>query len=377
MMPVGSAFRTPIFMSACYSGNAGTSRLLYTSGKMNLTRRSLLGMAAAAPLAMAAPAPAVKLGIDLFSVRSQNWTPFQLLDYSAKQGAKVVHFSEIRFIGSLEPENLRAVRRYAEERGIEIEIGMKSICPTSKMFDAKAGTAEEQIGRMLDSANVAGSHIVRAVLGSSEDRRPGPIEKHMESMVKVLRNVRSKAMDHNLKIAIENHAGDMQAHELKQVIEEAGKDFVGACLDSGNPCWTLEDPHVTLETLHPYVLTSHVRDSQVWRVPEGAAVSWVRMGEGNVGIEEYCKKYAELCPGRALSLESIVTNPRIFAFNDPKFWEAYRDVPAWSFQRFLAIADRGKVRPNDPRPVSAEAAKQKEREDLEASIAFTKRVLAL
>jgi len=89
---------------------------------MKLTRRNLLGMAAAAPLAMAAPAPApaVKLGIDLFSLRSQGWTPFQLLDYSAKLAAKVVHFSEIRFIGNLEPENLRAVRRYAEERGIEI-----------------------------------------------------------------------------------------------------------------------------------------------------------------------------------------------------------------------------------------------------------------
>ena len=163
----------------------GGCALLYTSSKMNLTRRSLLGMAAAVPVAMAAasPAPAVKLGIDLFSLRSQGWTPFQLLDYSAKLTAKVVHFSEIRFIGNLEPDNLRAVRRYAEERGIEIEIGMKSICPTSKMFDAKAGTAEEQIGKMLDSATLAGSHIVRAVLGSMEDRRPGPIEKHMESMV--------------------------------------------------------------------------------------------------------------------------------------------------------------------------------------------------
>jgi sugar phosphate isomerase/epimerase len=344
---------------------------------MNLTRRSLLGMAAAAPLAMAAPAPTVRLGIDLFSLRSQNWTPFQLLDYSAKLAAKVVHFSEIRFIGSLEPQNLRAVRRYAEERGIEIEIGMRSICPTSKMFDAKAGTAEEQIGRMLDSATLAGSRIVRAVLGSSEDRRPGPIEKHIESTVKVLRNVRAKAQDHNLKIAIENHSGDMQAHELKQLIEESGKDFVGACLDSGNPLWTLEDPHLTLETLHPYVLTSHVRDSAVWRVPEGAAVSWVRMGQGNVAIDEYCRKYAELCPGRALSLESIVTNPRIFAFRDPKFWEAYRDVPAWSFARFLEIADRGQPRAAEPRPASPEAGRQREREDLEASIEFTKKLLGL
>jgi len=54
---------------------------------------------------------------------------------------------------------------------------------------------------------------------------------------------------------------------------------------------------VTLEALHPYVLTSHVRDSAVWKVPQGAAVAWVRMGEGNVGIRQYVKKYAALCPG--------------------------------------------------------------------------------
>src|SRR6266567_1210047 len=245
-------------------------RLMYTAGKMDITRRRLLGLAAAAPFAIADAAPAVKLGIDLFSLRSQNWTPFQLLEYSAAQKAKVVHFSEIRFIGSLESDNLRAVRRRAEELGIQVEIGMRSICPTSKMFDAKAGTAEEQIARMLEAAKLVGSPIVRAVLGSSEDRKPGPLERHIESTVQVLRNVRSRVQDMNLKIAIENHSGDMQGHELKQLIEAAGKEFVGACLDSGNPAWTLEDPHVTLDALYPYVLTSHVRDSAVWRVGEGA-----------------------------------------------------------------------------------------------------------
>ncbi len=207
---------------------------------------------------------------------------------------------------------------------------------------------------------------MRAVLGSSEDRRPGPISQHIESTVKVLRNMRSRALDANIRIAIENHAGDMQAHELKTLIEEAGSDFVGACLDSGNPLWTLEDPHVALETLHPYVLTSHVRDSAVWRVPEGAAVAWVRMGEGNVDIDEYVRKYAALCPGRALSMETIVTGPRVFAYRDAAFWEAYRDVPAWEFERFEALAERGK--PHQRQPAS-------EREDLEASLAYTRRIL--
>lgn len=323
----------------------------------------------------ASPAPPVKLGIDLFSLRSQGWTPFQYLDYAAAQKARVVHFSEIRFIGSLDPENLRRVRAYAEEKGVEIEIGMKSICPSSKMFDPKAGTAEEQLARMIASANIVGSKIVRCVLGSADDRTPGPLSKHIDDMVTVLRNSRSRAMDANIRIAVENHAGDMQGWEVRNLIEAAGPDFVGSCLDSGNPCWTLEDPHVTLEALHPYVLTSHVRDSAVWRVPNGLAVSWVRMGEGNVNIDDYCRKYAELCPGKALSLESIVMGPRVYAYRDPKFWDAYRDIPAWDFERFVEIAETGKPFPIAPVPRAMVA--QREREDLEASLAHVKKIFNL
>src|SRR5437588_3363676 len=117
-----------------------------------MTRRQMIAIAAAAPFNVAAPFSAaadsslpVKLGIDLFSLRSQVWTPFEFLDYCAQQKAKVVHFSEVRFIGSLDPGNLRKVRQHAEKLDIEVEIGMKSICPTSKMFEAKAGTAEEQL----------------------------------------------------------------------------------------------------------------------------------------------------------------------------------------------------------------------------------------
>jgi sugar phosphate isomerase/epimerase len=332
--------------------------------------------AAAAPhLIEAAPAAAVKLGIDLFSLRSAQWTPFQYLDYCATQGARVVHFSEIRFIGNLEPEHLRKVRRYAEERSIEVEIGMRSICPTSKMFDATQGTAEQQLTRMIEAAQTVGSRLVRAVLGSADDRTPGPLSRHIEAMVQVLRAVRTRALDAGIKIAIENHAGDMQAPQLKGLIEEAGPDFVGACLDSGNPLWTLEDPHVSLDILHPYVLTSHVRDSGVWLTREGAAVTWVRMGEGNVDIESYVRKYAQLCPGRAMSLECIVFGPRKLPFRDPKFWDAYRDVPAWEFERFLAIAERGNPRADEPWEAPNEA--KREQDDLEASLRWVKATLGV
>jgi sugar phosphate isomerase/epimerase len=338
-----------------------------------MNRRNFLAIGAAIPALMADDGQNVKLGIDLFSLRAQKWTPFEALDYCAARQVQLVHFSEIRFIGSLEPDHLRKVRAHAAKLGLELEIGMRSICPTSTMFDPKEGTAEEQLTRMIDSADIVGSRIVRAVLGSAEDRiKPGPIEARIADTTRVLKNIRSKAADKNIKIAIENHAGDMQARELKMLVEEAGPDFVGVCLDSGNPLWTIEDPHLTLDTLHPYVLTSHVRDSAVWKVPEGAAVTWVEMGRGNVDIEGYLKKYVELCPGRPLSLESIIFGPRILPFKEPKFWDSYRTTPAWEFERFLEIAERGKPYQDEPWEKADEA--KRERDALDASLSYTKKI---
>jgi sugar phosphate isomerase/epimerase len=340
-----------------------------------MNRREFVALAAATPLtAMSKSNSNVKLGIDLFSLRSQKWTPFQYLDYCAAQGVQVVHFSETRFLGSLDPANLRKVREHAGRLGLHLEIGMKSICPSSKMFDPSMGSAEEQLTRMIDAAKTIGSPIVRAVLGSADDRKPGPIETHIEDTARVLRSIRPKAMGEGIKIAIENHAGDMQARELKTLIEKAGPEFVGVCLDSGNPLWTLEDPHLTLEVLHPYVLTSHVRDSAVWNVPRGVAVTWVQMGRGNVDIDSYVRKYVELCPGKALSMESILLGPRIFPYRERTFWDAYREVPAWEFVRYLEIAERGKPYKAEPSEPSREA--DRERQALEESLAYTKKLIA-
>ena len=73
---------------------------------------------------------------------------------------------------------------------------------------------------MVDAARIVRSPIVRAVLGSAADRKGG-IEQHIEEMVKVLKSMRSR-IDAGVKVAIENHAGDMQARELKTLVEAAG-----------------------------------------------------------------------------------------------------------------------------------------------------------
>jgi 3-oxoisoapionate decarboxylase len=337
-----------------------------------MTRRGFLAM----PALMYAADNSARLGVDLFSVRSQKWTPFESLDYCARLGAKLVHFSELPYLGSLDDANLLAVREHANKLGVAIEVGTRTFCPTSKSFDAKNGTPEDQMLRAMHAAHATGSPIVRTFMGTSLDRDPatGGIERHMEAMAQLLKSMRARITDLNLKIAIENHSGDMQARELKSLIEAAGKDYVGVCLDAGNPLWTLEDPHLTLDTLYPYVLTTHCRDTAVWRVPEGAAVAWVRMGEGNVGITEYVAKLRRLRPELPVTLEIIVTNARIFPFLDEKFWAPYRNQPAWEFARFLKIAEQGHPREPLP-PLKGDAALARERADLEASLIFTRNIL--
>src|SRR6185503_8444310 len=128
------------------------------------------------------------------------------------------------------------------------------------------------------------------------------------------------------------------------------------CIDSGNAVWTIEDPHLTLETLAPYVLTSHVRDSYVFNSPRGTAVQWSRMGDGNIGIDDYIRKYVKQCPGKAVSLEVIVSGtPRIFNYRDPQAWDIFKTTPAHEFARFLALCDKGTPRPL-PEPGAGRAA---------------------
>jgi 3-oxoisoapionate decarboxylase len=311
-----------------------------------------------------------KLGVDLYSLRSQGWSAFECLEYCAAQGVAVVHFSEIGFLGGLEENHLRQVRARAEALGLQMEIGMRSICPTSNLFDASQGAAEEQLSLMIQAARIAGSPLVRAVMGNRYDRRGSvPIGVHIENTVRVLRAVRSRAQDAGVRIAIENHGGDMRASELKMLIEEAGTDFVGACLDSGNLLMTLDVPLAALDMLAPYVLTSHVRDSHIWRTPQGVAVRWPRMGEGNVGIREYLRRYVDLCPGKTISIEMITIEPRHLNCLEPEFMEAFPGVSDCELAGYLTMAEQGRA-PSPAETPAADESPARERADLDTCIRF-------
>jgi hypothetical protein len=229
---------------------------------------------------------------------------------------------------------------------------------------------------------------MRCFLGQGADRLGKyPIEALMERTIEVCRSVRSEAQDLGVKIAIENHSGDLQAREVRTIIEEAGKDFVGSCLDTGNPMWVVEDPMVSLEVLGPYVVTTHIRDSAVYEVPNGAAAQWVALGDGTIDFHKFVARYRELCPKASMQLEVITGRPpRILPYLESDFWKAFPKADASEFARFVALAKSGHPYTGfmvvedgvkEPLPEFKAALREQQRVDLERSLEYAKKSLGV
>jgi sugar phosphate isomerase/epimerase len=349
-----------------------------------LAAAGVAGLAGRLPGSEQAAAKKTKLGFDNFSVRAFNWKAPQLIDYAGTLKVDTLLLSDLDVYESLEDDYLQQLRAQAERAGVQVQVGTGSICPTSKSYNAKKwGSAEDHARLLIRTAKRLGSPIARCYLGTRQDRvGDGGIMRHFEAMVKVLKAVQAEAEDAHVKIAVENHAGDMQSWELVSLIQAAGPRFVGATMDPGNAVWTIEDPLVNLELLGPYALTTGIRDSAVWETELGANCMWANMGQGNTDWPVYVKRFQELCPDTPFVLEIISYKWANEAqYLKPEFWSRYPQARAHEFARYLAFVKRGKPyvlppgRPSGPESPELEQAQQKF--DLEESLKYCRQTLGL
>ena len=351
------------------------------------SRRAFLTAAlgfAAATRGSASPLPQPvnpRLGMDNFAVRAMGWKAKALVDYAASLALDSLFITDLDAFESFDEAPLQALRQYAAARRLQIQVGTWSICPTSKAFRANWGTADEHLALGIRVARAVGSPVIRVVLGTWEDRlTDGGITRHIEEVIKVCRAGRSRALDAGVKIAIENHAGDMHSTELAQLVKTAGPDYVGVNFDSGNALWTLEDPIDCLENLGKYTLTTSLRDSAVWISEKGARVAWTAMGEGTIDQRAFFARFRELCPNVPVHIETISGFNRELPYLDPDFWKAWPDMHARAFARFEAIARRGHAVATWKPPAGADrktAEQVYQRGELERSIIYCRHELEL
>jgi sugar phosphate isomerase/epimerase len=333
------------------------------------TRRSFLKTGLGAALALP---QGLRLGIDSYTLRSTRWDGIQYLDCVAALGLNNIQFSEFPHLHrdyktATDEGFLRKVRAHAERLGIRLEMGTWGVCPTSRAFRASYGTPEEQLGLAIRAASTLGAASVRCVVGNEVERKEnGPIEKHIEAMVKLCRKVRDQALRAGVKIAIENHK-DLRAEEMKHLIEQAGPDYVGVCLDTGNPMLVLEDPLATVEILAPYAATSHFRDSGIWPHERGAVYQWMALGDGNVAIDRVIREFRQRAPQAPVNLEIITGRaPAPLPYFEPDYWKGFEKVKAADFARFAALARNGK--PTMARPPHNPSDPEMQKSDLKRSL---------
>jgi len=330
--------------------------------------------------------PPIRLGFDTYSLRAFDWKATQLLDYAAGLKLDTIQISSLAHYENLEPAYLARVKDHAARIGIAIDGGMGCICPLSSSWTAANGDPKENILRGLRASHAVGATSMRCYMGKAEDRlgKHG-IEPLMENTVALFRSVRHEAQDLGVKIALENHSGDMQAHEVRTIIEESGKDFVASCLDTGNPMWVVEDPMVSLEVLAPYVVTTHIRDSVVYEHARGAAAQWVALGDGTIDFHKFMARYRELCPHASMQLENITGRPAtVLPYLESEFWKAFPKAKASEFARFVALARAGhpftgfmvvEDGATKPLPEFAAALREQQRVDLERGLEYAKKSL--
>lgn len=349
-----------------------------------MTRRDFLGSALALALPAAGAAGKWPLGLNTYCLRFQRWDDRRLLDYCAAQKLDAVFLQDSLDPGVMDPKHWAEVRAWSKDLGLHLETGGGAILP--KTSDAYS-QAVVVLRRNIERAAAMGSPIVRALLASDRYSMPeGPVERHMETAVKILREVRSQVMDAGLKIGIENHK-ELQAWETRQLIETAGKEFTGSYLDTGNPVFVAEDPLTTVEELGPYAVTFHLRDSVVYEHPEGIAVQWVPLGEGTIDFRALVARAAEILPPVRIYCKPITARPPVvLPVYSHEFWTKwFPRARSRDLGRFLALARRG--RPYDKPHIAADvpelrelymsALKVQQMEHMQQSLEFCRKSLDL
>jgi sugar phosphate isomerase/epimerase len=337
-----------------------------------MNRRSFLAStfatAAASSLSKAAiQGGKLPIGLDHFSVRATGWKAAQYIDYAASLKLDTLFLSELGMFENFEDAYLKGLKEQADRLNLKLYVGTGSVCESSNTWKAANGTGADHLALTIKIAKALGSPVARCYLGNQKDRSTdGGIARHIENTIKSIKANQSRAEAEGIKIAIENHAGDMQSAELRELIEVAGKGYVGANIDPGNAVWALEEPLKHLEVLGPVTVCSSVRDSMLWEGENGAInVQWTAIGEGLIDFKAYSKRFAELAPGVPLQVETISGFARPFEVTKDDFWTIFpghRDSDM--YKAWLDLAKKGKKidsfkAPDGPGKKDAEIAYQK------------------
>ena len=141
---------------------------------------------------------------------------------------------------------------------------------------------------------------------------------------------------HKMKLAVENHK-DWRASELVDILQQLDSEWVGVTLDFGNSIALLEDPMEVVQTLVPYVFSTHVKDMAVEEYADGFLLSEVPLGQGILDLPKIVSLCQQHNPKVTFNLEMITRDPLEIPCLTSDYWATLAEVPGSALARTLRM----------------------------------------
>ncbi|HLH74506.1 MAG TPA: TIM barrel protein, partial [Chloroflexota bacterium] len=210
----------------------------------------------------------MRVGLDVYSIHHLKLDPFQTLHFAVEHKLDGVQFHWPGEISpTLDSGKLAEIRQEANRLGLYLEVGLPTINPYH--FDSERAAQVKALGdgdyvrgivKVIEAAQGIGCHELRTNIGAREDRLDPTWPAQVRAATAVIQQLRSVLLNGGSRINVENHA-DATTFELVRLVENAGPDIAGICLDVGNVCRQLEDPVRAAQRAAPYVHLTHTKDA--------------------------------------------------------------------------------------------------------------------
>ncbi len=286
----------------------------------------------------------IPLGLCNHSLRSSRLNAKQLIEYAIEHQLDSVMLNTLKPFQSLEESHLTQLKLLADNHNISLYIGAGSISEDTKAYKDTYGSPKGMLLEGIRVAKILGSPTVACRIGNIDDRyHKDGIRGHMKVVTEVMQSAREEALDAGIKFAIENHAGDLRAEEILEIVEGTGTDICGILYDPANAVWVLEDPMETLQKLKKHILCTSVRDVIIWETMDGAKYQCMAIGEGILDFKKYTKVMGKNCPGVPIHVESISNSAINIPFKTTEFLKGFPDLNPAEIDKFAKLAKKGKV----------------------------------
>lgn len=187
-----------------------------------------------------------------------------LLVRAHRHGVNLVQVCDNLPLLRLPADRLDRFAKRAADEAVGIELGSRRL-------------TVDHATEMIALAGRVRAELIRFVI-DGPDFWPAPAE-----VLETLRRIAPR-LD-GVRLGIENH-DRFSAKTLRSIIQEAGSDRIGICLDTANSLGAGEGMATVLAELAPFTINLHVKDFQITRLPHqmGFTVEGRPAGEGMLDL---------------------------------------------------------------------------------------------